>query len=488
MLSVAERVAWIAQRAGLRPALLLPGQTNNLVSYVRLAQFIDAAASRLRAESLRSGQTVALLFDDSLLHIVLLLAAERLGIATVSVSARQAHLPLGYEALLTDVTGVGIPSRRIISVDRTWTTEKPQVAPPVVSELAENLPCRILLTSGSTGEPKAVELTYGMVDARLRSYEHVFGPDFPLGERTLCCMGLGTSVGYLLLLYTLQRGGLFCVPDRSIDITFRKLALYDLSTIVASTSSLLEMVAYVESAGGGFSQIKLVLTAGSLLSNKLAKLVRRRLCPNLVTFYGSTEAGVVASSHADVLELQAGEVGAIVPGMIVEVQPVADELLPAGRIRIRGAANARGYIGAIEDAHSSIRDGWFYPGDLGWISPDGILAIKGRETDIVNLGGHKTTLQTIESELAQCPGVAAAAAVIEEESFGIGQVVAVLVTQETWSEDRFRAYCKERVSRPYWPSRLVETSHLPLLPSGKIDRAAVRHLVEEHTKATPDKA
>lgn len=474
-----ERIRWQALQSGASPALSLPGRERHLVSYLRLLAYIDSATERLATAGLPAGTIVGLQVEDSLLHVVFTLALEQLGLATVSLppGPPPSQLPLG--AIISERLVANAPCRNIL-VDLRWLQGAVSHHRAIDRKPAADAICRVLLTSGSTGQPKAVALTHAMIEERVSSYSFVFGPNFARQSRILCCMGFGSSLGYLFMLYALEQGCMFCIPDTSIDVTCRKLALYNMQTIVASPSTLAEMWNYFHTDGGNFPQVELVLTAGSFLPVPLSENIRRDICTDLVTFYGTTETGVIASARVEALDLKLGEVGFVAPGMAVEITNLKDGTRTAdgaGRIRIRCSANATGYLGDHEETREKFDGGWFYPGDLGTMADDRILMIKGRETGIVNLGGHKTTIEAIEGTLLQSPSVLDAGAVVAPDELGLDRVTAVLVPAKNWTEPGFWSYCKQVIDRPLWPIRVTQLPTLPRLPNGKLDRAALRKAI-----------
>ena len=118
--------------------------------------------------------------------------------------------------------------------------------------------------------------------------------------------------------------------------------------------------------------------------------------------YGSTEAGVVATAPYDMIANTRGAVGYVLPGVDVEIVSDADRLLPAGR---EGFVRVRSPVLAENLAAAKAPSGWFYPGDLGSITADGMLCIAGRATDVLNRGGDKFSITDFEAFLAGCPGV-----------------------------------------------------------------------------------
>ena len=88
-----------------------------------------------------------------------------------------------------------------------------------------------------------------------------------------------------------------------------------------------------------------------------------RMCSNLVCSYGSTEVGTVASAPAHLIADTPGAVGYVTPG-----------------------------VGNPEETKNAFRDGCFYPGDLGYLTRDGMLVVSGgRHKTRLNLGGAENS-------------------------------------------------------------------------------------------------
>mgnify|MGYP003352599249 FL=1 len=111
------------------------------------------------------------------------------------------------------------------------------------------------------------------------------------------------------------------------------------------------------------------------------------------------------------------------------------------------------------------------------VSPDGLLSIRGRDNNVVNLGGAKTTLELMEAKYFSAPGVGDVAVVLCRDASGIDRAVAVVAPGEKWSEAAFWSYCHGHVSREFWPVRVVTVDRIPRGQGGKVDRPAVRALV-----------
>jgi len=105
--------------------------------------------------------------------------------------------------------------------------------------------------------------------------------------------------------------------------------------------------------------------------------------------------GTVASAPAHLIADTPGAVGYVTPGVLIEVVDESDNPLPLGKeglLRIRSPHNIKGYFGNPEETKNAFRDGCFYPGDLGYLTRDGMLVVSGgRHKTRLNLGGAENS-------------------------------------------------------------------------------------------------
>jgi acyl-CoA synthetase (AMP-forming)/AMP-acid ligase II len=129
-----------------------------------------------------------------------------------------------------------------------------------------------------------------------------------------------------------------------------------------------------------------------------------------------------------------------------------------------------GYFGDPEQTRASFRDGYFHPGDLGYLSQDGMLVISGREKEVLNLGGAKIRPQLVEDVLCSFGSVDQAAAFSMPNGLGVDELWALIVPRSPLDEPALAAYCQQRLAPPFCPVRFVTVDQLPRNQNGKIDR------------------
>jgi 3-phosphoshikimate 1-carboxyvinyltransferase len=119
-----------------------------------------------------------------------------------------------------------------------------------------------------------------------------------------------------------------------------------------------------------------------------------------------------------------GAVGYVMPSVKVEIVDSAGRILAPGK---EGFVRVRSPVFAINMATTKSTDEWFYTGDVGWVTEDGLLCIVGRTGDVINRGGEKLSITDFENFLMICPGVKDAGVCTHEASSGLSEVWVGLV-------------------------------------------------------------
>ncbi len=451
-------------------AICVPGPGIGLISYRRLAQFIHNIGARLAAAGLRPGQLVAVNIEDQIFHITTLLALARLGIASVSVRG-PARLPVPVEAFITDKTLPTGLVDRVILADLSWT-EGDGTAVAAAPVRPDDL-CRVILTSGTTGDPKGVPISHRLLADRIARHTTVFGARLADCRRVYSDMPITTSLGFQFLVYTLWRGGTYFLPGDSFENTLQAMEQYRAQCVLAPPSGLELLLKWFEITPAYQSNLEVVVTGGDLLSDMLSRRVRARMCSHLISAYGSTEASITASAHAHAIDRIPGAVGHLTPGVRAQIVDRDGVVLPPGReglLRIRSEFAVDRYLGEPAGSDRVFRDGWFYPGDLATLDTEGLLVITGRDKTVLNIGGDKINPETVEAVVAAFPGVAEVAVTSLPNPAGIHEVVAVIVCPQPIDLEALTRHCGANLALQFVPSHFLVADRLPRNDMGKIDR------------------
>jgi len=146
-------------------------------------------------------------------------------------------------------------------------------------------------------------------------------------------------------------------------------------------------------------------------------------------------------------------------------------------VRVRGDHVANAYASDPKATAKFFRDGWFFPGDLGRLTTDGMLVIVGRQNVILNFGGEKINPESIEAVLNRFGGIMDSAAFGIRNDLGIEEIWAAFVSREPIEESLLRHHCAQVLTPAAVPKRFIRVEKLPHNEAGKLDRLRVPQTV-----------
>jgi acyl-CoA synthetase (AMP-forming)/AMP-acid ligase II len=461
------------------PALCAHGA--DIVSYARLATRMNIVARRAMSVGLKPGNVVALSINDQLLHSIVILGLTQIGIIPVSVAMQRPPPGLKIDAVISNTNYPFAPQARHLPLDFTWVAGDgtPVEMVPDGKTLSDET-CRIILTSGTTGTPKAVALTHRLAMARNERFQFLLGNRHPACSRVYLNIGVATSLGYYFLIYILSRGGTLFVRGESIEGTLRSLGIFRVQALVGSVSTLTYLVDLCERDPSLAFHVDTIFCGGSVISRAMLERVRPRLCSHLFCRYSATETGTTATAPAEKIVHIPGAVGYVAPGVSVEIVDDYGRCLPAGQegiVRIASEVGVDRYFDDPETSSKFFRDGWFYPGDLGSLTADNLLIISGRQSDVLNAGGAKLAAEKVEAAVASFTGVSQAAVFVETSKIGVEEVWAAIVCSEKVDAESLRAHCRSRLPPSFIPTRVVTLDALPINATGKVDRPRLKQII-----------
>jgi acyl-coenzyme A synthetase/AMP-(fatty) acid ligase len=465
-----------------QPAICAPGTRFDLISYAQLEHMINNMTRAMMPFSFEPGQVVGVLLQDKIFHIALLLALTRMGLATVSCSGASLPPEIKAVAAITDRNEAVMGAKRVIRASLDWIEGSgDKLTHPRPPETHPDDLCRIILTSGSTGTPKAVAFTHGKLIEKNARLDYCHGYRFPQSSRLFCDLGLSSSQGFRYLVHKLSRGGMVMVFGQDSTSTLQSLNLFEMQSMMTSPFGLAEYLKAFESEPTLHCNFDHILVSGGMLIKNLADRAQSRICENLICIYGATEVGEIATADVRLTMQIPGAVGYVLPDAQVQIVNSSGELLPPGSegvVRVRTDQAVTGYFGDPETSTSKFRDGWFYPGDYGYLANNGLLVITGREETRLNVGGNKINPETIESVLTAFPTIRDAAVVAIPNALGIEEIYALVRAETRFDEGALRAHCNERLARSFVPVRFIAVNEIPRNEMGKIQRGGLYEIAK----------
>lgn len=343
----------------------------------------------------------------------------------------------------------------------------------------------LLLTSGTTGEPKAVMETLPGCWAKMQFFADAFrpGPD----DVHLLYLPVAHVFGLRLAMLALLSGGRLVLTERFSPRGALQLITDEQVTVLpgmpAHFTLLLEAL---DPDRHKVDSLRWTISAASSLPRSLVEQIYDRLGARLLYVYGCSENFTVQTTDRD--EISRGSVGRDVfrgpegtppNGAIAVFDPGNGNRLGAGEVGeiAFGAARPVRYWGAPDAA----ADGWYRTGDLGRIDPDGSVYVLGRLKELVNRGGLHVSPSEVETAIALHPGVADSAVVAAPDPVLGEAICACVVPSSSGPPDLadLRAFLATTLARHKLPDELCLVESVPRTKIGKVDRAALAAVVLE---------
>jgi len=199
--------------------------------------------------------------------------------------------------------------------------------------------------------------------------------------------------------------------------------------------------------------------------------------------YGATENTAFATTTPWGGKVKIGTVGLPLPNTdmkIVDVDKGVTELPigEAGEICIKGPQVMSGYYKKPEETANSLRDGWFYTGDIGYFDDEGYLTISDRKKDVIVASGFNIFPKEIDEILFEHPKISEACCIGIPDEYRGETVKAYIVVKagETLTKQEVTAFCKERMTAYKVPTEVEFIDELPKSAIGKIMRRELREL------------
>ncbi|MFE2865284.1 amino acid adenylation domain-containing protein [Embleya sp. NPDC059259] len=478
------------------------------LTYGELAERARRVARALRTRGVGAGDTVAITLPKGPDQIVAALGVLSVGAAYVPIGveqppARRERIHRTARArLVLDADGNtgGSPHAAALALPEALAevpaeplpTAGPAAdadavpAPPTVDE--ESI-AYVLFTSGSTGEPKGVEVPHraamNTIDDLVERF--ALGPD----DRALGLSALDFDLSVFDIFGLLSVGGAVVLPadeDRREAGRWVDLVRERHVTVVNCVPALLDMLltagAAADSAGLG-TDLRVVLLGGDWVTVDLpSRLHAQTPDCRFVALGGTTETAI----HSTVYEVPAGTelpphwravpYGTPLRNVRCRVVDAVGRDSPdrvPGELWIGGAGVAAGYRGDPERTadrfHEVAGHRWYRTGDLARRLPDGTLEFLGRADHQVKLRGFRIEPGEIEAALDAVAGVRRAVAGVHE-----GALVAAVVAEPEVRADRLRAAAEKSLPAHMIPEHIVLVDELPLTANGKVDRRALAPL------------
>lgn len=475
-----------------KPAIV---HRDEITTYRQLHVAAGKISARLKALGIVEGDIVGIRMRETPLHAATLLGAMRVGAVVLPLDWRgaggEAERVIARFPVKASLTDARKAHRHEVVVDVEGLAQtEPDSAPP--AQLADH-PLAYGLSSGTTGQPKAIIVTHEQMHARalaLQEARLVLGDD-----RLLSALPLAFGFGRTIVTAALCAGATLTMFQTLFEPTELVAAVNgkDISVVAASPATTRALCASDTDQRPLMPDIRLYITGSAKLRPEDRAAARARICPNVVDYYGTIGTGLVSLITSEQDEDGQTSVGRLGTGVTVEIVDDDHRSLPTGkvgRIRIAGPSVSSAFAGEAPSTDEHFRDGRYYPGDLGRIDGRGLLHLHGRAADMIKRGGLTIHAQEVEQVLRQHDGVEDAAVVgVASERFGEEVKAFVVARDRSLTSNALVLHCRQHLAPHKVPAEVVLVAELPRNSSGKVVKSALKDIAEErHSADAGDRA
>ena len=483
-------------------------------SYGDIRDGVLRTASLFRELGVRHGDRVCLFMPNCIEYLYCWFGLSELGAISVPINTayrrdETAYILNNAEAValvtdpsLADVAGAAADlaqgiRHRILRGDgpagKGWTSfqaafdraaplsDRHSVSPDDVSML--------VYTSGTTGNPKGVMVTHRMYAAAGQGFKH--WTQATSDDRFFTCLPFyHANIQYYSTMGALAAGATLVIVDRFSASLFWGQVREAQATVVNFIGMMMPVLAKNPDQPDDADNTVRLFYGSPSFSPEFLSGFQQRFATDIIVGFGMTETcyGTIEAIREDRRAGSSGRPRQHPDPRFENIVRIADAETgqhvgpnTVGEITIKNPAVMPGYWRNDEQNRETLRDGWLYTGDLGWLDEDGFLYFVDRKKDIIRRRGENISSQEVENVIKANPNVLDCAVVAVPSELGEDEVKAYVTPRPGASvnPEEVVYWCAEHLAYFKVPRYWEVRDELPRTPSLRVRKDVLRQERED---------
>lgn len=447
-------------------------------TFDELKRKVLSTAYHFKEQNITAGKRVGIIGKNDADFVINILALWQINTVPVPLNIRLTDIEIAEQLASANCSSVLVQKEFF---DRVNHTEMKFITYPFETqgdhpfsgsqEIKLSDPAVIIFTSGSTNKSKGIILSFNSLYNSALSSNQLLR--YTRSDRWLASLPFYHIGGFSIITRSLLFGIPLIIPDSlSTEDLIASMNKFQ-PTFISLVAAQLKKI--VDDGVLPNSELKNCLIGGGFSDEEIIRQAYELGWPvNIV--YGSTEtSSFITALLKDELIYKPNSAGRAVPtNKILITDNDGNEQKPfeIGEIVIKSNALMSGYIDETE-TQRSVKNGFYYTGDIGFLDEDGFLFIEGRKNYIISTGGENVNPIEVEKALLQHPLVAEAAVFpLKDEMWGEIICAAVVLKEKSTqlTLDQLKEFLEGKISGFKIPKKIFYLDQLPKTELGKVEK------------------